>query len=100
MQELRIAGHWVNQEGWDALGEGVAESLSATSQGASDGDAHAATRTTSATGQGGATKRVVDLRLDWDAVKRQLAKGAEPDASSEPTHLDRDTVLRDYALDS
>ena len=26
MQELRAAQHWVNQEGWDAVGEGVATS--------------------------------------------------------------------------
>ena len=47
-QEIRAAQHWVNQEGWDAVGEGRAISKS--------------------------TGAEVDLRLDWDEVKRKLAK--------------------------
>ena len=72
-QELRAAQHWVNQEGWDAVGEGRAVSPS--------------------------TGAEVDLRIDWDDVKRKLAKGAGAGADTAAGRVDEDTVLRDFALD-
>ena len=50
MQELQAAKHWINQEGWDAAGEGRAVSP--------------------------ATGEEVYLRLDWADVKRKLTMGA------------------------
>ncbi len=73
MDELRVAQHWINPEGWDAASEGKA--VSKTS-----GD-------------------TIDLRLDWDDVKRQLSKGAEPDCSAAHRSVDEATVLSDYPLD-
>jgi hypothetical protein len=73
MQELRAVEHWVNPPGWDAASEGRAIS--------------------SATGQ------EVDLRRDWDEVRRNLAKGAGTAIDAAPARVDRESVLRDYALD-
>ena len=74
MQALRAAQHWVNQEGWDAAGEGKA------------------------VGSDGAE---VDLRLDWAAVQRELAKGAgaSPEDQTSAVRIDENAVLRDHALD-
>ena len=73
MQELQAAKHWINQEGWDAAGEGRAVSPS--------------------------TGEEIDLRLDWAEVKRKLAAGAGQDATTGPARLDEEVVHRDYALD-
>ena len=76
--ELRVAEHWVNQEGWDSAVEGVAFSR-----------------------KGG---RDVDLRLDWDDVKRKLAHGAGGEGASTLRQstgiLDEAEILRDYPLDA
>ena len=53
MQELRAAEHWINQKGWDAESEGRA--------------------TCSNTGA------EIELRLNWDTVKKQLANGVDGD---------------------
>ncbi len=60
-RESRAAQHWINQEGWDAAGEG---------------------RATSPT-----SGREIDLRLDWDDVKRKLAKGAGTDIDASPSRV-------------
>ena len=73
VQELQAAKHWINQEGWDAAGEGRAVSPS--------------------------TGEEIDLRLDWAEVKRKLAAGAGQDATTGPARLDEEVVHRDYALD-
>ena len=72
-EELRAAKHWINQKGWNAALEGVAMSP--------------------------ALGKDIDLRLNWDDVRRELAPGAEPAVDAAPAHVDRETVLRDYALD-
>ena len=56
MQELRAAGHRVNQAGWDAVGEGLAYSR--------------------------ATGRDIYLRIDRDNVKDKLAKGSGADTDA------------------
>ena len=73
VQELQVAKHWINQEGWDAAGEGRAVS--------------------SKTGQ------VIDLRLDWADVKRRLAAGAGQEVKEGSARVDEESVQRDYALD-
>ncbi len=73
MEELRVAQHWVNQEGWDAASEGRAVS-----------------NTTGAT---------IDLLLDWGDVKRKLAEGAGGDVESGVACVDEASVLNDYSLD-
>lgn len=50
-EELRAAARWINQEGWDATGEGRAVSP--------------------------ASGKEIDLRLDWDAVRSQLREGVD-----------------------
>jgi len=72
MQELRAAQHWVNQEGWDAVGEGLAV---------------------------GQTGMEIDLRLSWSDVQTKLAKGSGPSEDLQPQHIVEEVVLRDYALD-
>ena len=72
MDELRVAEHWVNPEGWDAIGEGRAASTSAGVE--------------------------IDLRLDWGPVKQALAQGAGG-AADVVEHIDEDVVLQDYSLD-
>ena len=71
MQELRVAQHWVNQEGWDALGEGIAVDRSG---------------------------REVDLRLNWTEVKRILGGGGGVRDGASQMHVDENTVLGDFAL--
>ena len=71
MDELRVAQHWINQEGWDVAGE-----------------THVISKNTGA---------AIDLRLDWAMVKTKL----DDDQGEDDTRLlDEATVLRDYALDS
>jgi len=55
MQELRAAEHWINQKGWAAESEGRA--------------------TCSNTGA------EIELRLNWDTVKKQLAHGVDGDVA-------------------
>lgn len=74
MDELRAAQHWINQEGWDVASE-----------------VHVKNKITGA---------VVDLRLDWDAVKKQLAEGSGHAEETDGLHIDANTVLRDYSLDN
>jgi len=74
MQELRRVQHLVNQKGWDAAGEGRATSPS--------------------------TGHDIDLRLDWDHVKTQLAKGGDVSSSEVAVeHINEEIVLKDWALD-
>ena len=69
MDELRAARHWINQEGWNAALEGVAMSP--------------------------ALGKDIDLRLNWDDVRRELAPGAEPAVDAAPARAHRETILRD-----
>ena len=71
MQELRVAQHWVNQEGWDALGEGIAVDRSG---------------------------REIDLRLNWTEVKKGLGGGGGARDGAAQMQVDEDTVLCDFAL--
>ncbi len=73
VQELRAAAHWINQEGWDAVGEGRAISPS--------------------------TGKEIDLRLDWADVKRKLGAGTGADVATGPAPVQRSAVSQDYALD-
>ena len=73
LQELHAAKHWINQDGWDAAGEGRAVSS--------------------------ATGKEIDLRLDWEDVKRKLAPGAGADADAGTARVQEDVVLRDFGLD-
>ena len=72
IQELRAAQQWVNQEGWDAAGEGVVWSQ---------------------------TGEEIDLRLDWEEVKRKLAKGCGAGGDANAESVEEEAVLRDYPLD-
>ena len=74
MEELRVAQHWINQEGWDVAG-----------------DARVVSKNTS---------EVIDLRLNWDTVKRKLADPHEEDEESDPIAVDEGAILRDYSLDN
>ena len=56
LQEFHAAKHWINQDGWDAAVEGRAVSPT--------------------------TGKEIDLRLDWDDVKRKLAPGAGADVDA------------------
>ena len=74
MQQLRVVQHWINQNGWDHTSEQKAVSTS--------------------------TGKEVDLRLDWDDVKRKLAPGVEGGQSTKASTLDKGVVDADYALDA
>ena len=68
-QELRAVQSWINQEGWDVAAEGRAVSQK--------------------------TGRTIDLRLDWDEVKRKLSPEAEMQS---PERLQESDVHREYDL--
>ena len=51
LEEIRVAQHWVNQEGWDVASEAHVHSQR--------------------------TGQVVDLHLDWGAVQKALARRAD-----------------------
>ena len=74
MDELRVAQHWINQEGWDTASE---------------------VRTISKN-----SGAVVDLRLDWDAVKKALTEGVGEESECDINKVDEAIVMRDYALDA
>ena len=73
LEEIRVAQHWVNQEGLD---------------GASEAQVHPKS-----------TGKVIDLHLDWGAVKKALADDHEEAGDSDMSHVDGVTVLRDYSLE-
>lgn len=73
LEEIRVAQHWVNQEGWDVASEAQVHSKS--------------------------TGKVIDLHLDWGAVKKALADGHDEAGDSDMSHVDEVTVLRDYSLE-
>ena len=73
MEELRVAQHWINQEGWDVAGDARVVSKS--------------------------TSKRINLRLDWGAVKEKLADAHEEDGESDPSAVDEATILSDYSLD-
>ena len=73
MDELRVAQHWINQEGWDTASE---------------------VRTISKN-----KGAVVDLRLDWGAVKKTLTEGVGEETECDINQVDEASVMRDYALD-
>ena len=73
MDELRVAQHWINQEGWDTASE---------------------VRTISKN-----SGAVVDLRLDWGAVKKTLTEGVGEETECDINQVDEASVMRDYALD-
>ena len=74
IDELRVAQHWINQEGWDVAGE-----------------VHAVSKNTGA---------AIDLRLDWATVKKMLADGVGDQGESDTSQVDEAAVLRDYSLDA
>jgi len=74
MQELRAAQHWVNQAGWDVASEGLVISP--------------------------VLGESVDLRLDWESVRRRLAPGAAADVDDASALVDEEVISRDYALDA
>ena len=80
MDELRVAQHWVNQEGWDAEVERQAFSETAG--------------------------RMLDLRLDWSDVKKKLAQGAggeiicDAGGIASLRDVDEVSVLQNFPLDS
>ena len=71
LEEIRVAQHWVNQEGWDVASEAQVHSKS--------------------------IGKVIDLHLDWGAVKKALADGHDEARDSDMSHVDEVTVLRDYS---
>ncbi len=73
IDELRVAQHWINQEGWDVASE-----------------VHATSKTTGAT---------VDLPLDWGAVKKERAEGVGDEGAPDTGQVDETTVRSDYSLD-
>ena len=73
MEELRVAQHWINQEGWDVAGDARVVSKS--------------------------TSKRINLRLDWGAVKEKLADAHEEDGESDPSAVDEATIVSDYSLD-
>ena len=73
LEEIRVAQHWVNQEGWDVASEAQVHSKS--------------------------TGKVIDLHLDWGAVKKALADGHDEAGDSDMSHVDEVTVLRDYSFE-
>ena len=73
MDELRVAQHWVNQEGWDAAAEGRAVSNK--------------------------SGKTIELRLDWSDVKKRLTRGTGGEGSSVgDAPFDEAAVLRKYPL--
>ena len=75
MDELRVAQHWVNQEGWDAAAEGRAVSPN--------------------------SGREIDLRLEWGEVKKKLAEGAggEGGGNGDPGSHSGSSQLEDFPLE-
>jgi hypothetical protein len=73
IEELRVAQHWVNQEGWDVASEAHVPSKS--------------------------SGKVIDLHLDWGAVQRTLADGHKEAGDSDTSHVDEGTVLSDHSLE-
>ena len=73
IEELRVAQHWINQEGWDVASE-----------------AHVLSKNTG---------EVIDLHLDWGAVQKTLADGHDEVEDSATSHVDEATVLSDYSLE-
>ena len=73
MDELRVAKHWINQEGWDTASE---------------------VRTISKN-----TGAVVDLRLDWGIAKKRLMEEVGEETQCDINQGVEANVLRDYALD-
>ena len=73
MDELRVAQHWINQEGWDTASE-----------------VHTISKNTGA---------VVDLRLDWGAVKKTLTEGVGEETECDINQVDEASATCDYALD-
>ena len=74
LQELHVAKHWINTEGWDAAGEGYAKSKSSDA--------------------------VIDLRLEWTIVKQSLAKGAGSDTGARTAPITADAVMQEWPLSS
>jgi hypothetical protein len=71
MQELRAAQHWVNQSGWNVKSEG---------------------RAVSSTGE------EIDLRLDWDDVRRKLAQGSGAQTDDATTLDEVERNAHEYPL--
>ena len=64
--------HWVNQPMWDTVGEGRANSLR--------------------------TGEVIDLRLDWGAVKTVFENSGNADVAAASARVDKDFLHRDVLL--
>ena len=73
MDELRVAKHWINQEGWDTANE---------------------VRTISKN-----SGAVVDLRLDWGMAKKRLMEQVDEETQCDVNQGIEAGVVRDYALD-
>ena len=73
MQELRVAQHWVNQEGWDAASEGRAFSQ--------------------------AKGAILDLPLDWGECKKKLADGTGGEVDSGAQVVNDASTQVEYSLE-
>ena len=73
IEELRVAQHWINQEGWDVASE-----------------AHVTSKSTG---------KMIDLHLDWDAVQKTLAAGHDVAGDSDTSVIDEAAILSDYSLE-
>jgi len=73
MDELRVAKHWINQEGWDTASE-----------------VHTISKNTGA---------VIDLRLDWNIARKRLMEEVGEETQCDINQGVEANVLRDYALD-
>jgi hypothetical protein len=71
MQEIQAAHHWVNQSGWNVKSEG---------------------RAVSSTGE------EIDLRLDWDDVRKKLAQGSGAQTDDATTLDEVERNAHEYPL--
>ena len=72
VQELRQVSHLINVKAWDAAAEGCAKSPN--------------------------TGKVIDLRLDWNDVRKKLQRGSDAAANMAPQRLVRAEVEREFDL--
>ena len=73
IEELRVAQHWINQEGWDVASE-----------------THVLSKNTA---------QMIDLHLDWGVVQKTLAAGQNETDHSTSSDVDETSVMRDFSLD-
>jgi len=73
IEELRVAQHWINQEGWDVASEARVPSKN--------------------------SGELIDLRLDWAAVQRTLGVGHDGVGDSDASRVDEAALLSDYSVE-